>query len=213
MSHLVLPDVLRDPSNLEAAVKHLRDYCAPRGDGLGPVFTGSQFESLEKSASLPDQIGTADLLAVTMLGVNVPGEASLRILDTDSEEIHQLLSAIPTDVDFIDATEILHRGQAAWNLWTIIDSYDDVGPTITSKIMARKRPALIPVQDSVIRKALGYRQGMGDFWAHLRALLSGYDFKAAMRTIRDQAAVERQFSDLRVFDIVVWMDHRRKQSA
>lgn len=213
MSHLVLPDVLRDVNNLEAAVEHLRDYCAPRRDGLGPVFTGSQFEAFEKSASLPDRIGTADLLAVTMLGVDVPGDASLRILDADAQAIHQLLSAIPVDVDFIDATEILVRGQAAWDLWTIIDGYDDVGPTITSKILARKRPALIPVQDSVIRKALGYRQGMGDFWAGLRTLLGWFDFKAAMEAIRDQAEVERQFSDLRVLDIVVWMDHRRKRSA
>jgi hypothetical protein len=203
---LRVPRVLA--GDIEPAVHLLSHYVHDKLSNGGPAFTGSRFESFA-SARDPNNLGAEDLLALAMLGVNVPGAATLRILENDAADISGLLAAIPTDVDLADAgEETIGRDSPAWVLWRLLDGYYNVGDTLTSKLMARKRPRLIPIQDSVVKAAVDLGHN-GDLWSGLRELLTvdGRALETKLRQIRSAAGMAGRFSDLRVFDIVVWMDN------
>lgn len=72
--------------------------------------------------------------------------------------------------------------------------------------MARKRPRLIPIYDSVIdRYLLG---GSGILWVPLHAALRADDRRLHQRLlkIRDAAGLDQAVSALRVLDVLTWMD-------
>lgn len=75
-------------------------------EGTRP-YTGAFFERQDGGGDRPavvDEITTADLVAVTMLGINVPAYAALEILGRLGARIHDLLSAIPTDLELSTST-------------------------------------------------------------------------------------------------------------
>jgi hypothetical protein len=80
-----------------------------------------------------------------------------------------------------------------------------VGRTKTSKLLARKRPALIPIWDSAIG---GVIQTGDYFWEPLRQELRANDAALHRRLLRlrDQAGLARSVTALRVFDVVCWME-------
>jgi hypothetical protein len=85
-----------------------------------------------------------------------------------------------------------------------------MGDTKTSKLLARKRPRLIPVQDKLVIKALGHDpRKHGDFWSAMhRHTQPGHPSRlwAQLHAIRESSGVGEDISLLRVFDIVVWLD-------
>lgn len=122
-----------------------------------------------------------------------------------------MLAAIPSSLDLADATDAhINRTSSAWALWNLVDDLHGVGSTLTSKLLARKRPRLMPVQDSVVSRAIGLTSG-GNMWTGLRELLRADEaaLAATLRAIRNEAPVAASLTDLRVFDIVVWMAEHR----
>jgi hypothetical protein len=202
---LRVPAVLQGPAEIGANLlgHYIRDRLAPN---TGPYYSGSMFETFLAPTN-PHRITAEDVLAVTMLAVNYPGNATLRILGDLAPTITAHLQHIPTDLDLADAAEYIGRDSHAWKLWTLLKKLHMVGPTLTSKLMARKRPALIPVQDSHISAATGLPAD-GDLWSGLHKLLNDENRQlvAKLQEIRTLAGVSDTFTDLRVFDIVVWMD-------
>lgn len=75
------------------------------------------------------------------------------------------------------------------------------------KLLARKRPNLIPVWDRIVRCAFDFRSGA---WLCLDGLLREQDGAVLSRLaeLRAEAGVPEQVSLLRVLDVVVWMRHR-----
>jgi hypothetical protein len=75
---------------------------------------------------------------------------------------------------------------------------------VANKLLARKRPRLLPVYDNDVRDLLG---APTDFWASLRETLAADDQALHRRllNIRDEAGVGDDVSALRVFDVVCWM--------
>lgn len=75
--------------------------------------------------------------------------------------------------------------------------------------MARKRPHLVPIYDSVIASTLQVR---GAFWQPMYELLSEIDFRDRLTRIREEAGsrtevrLPKGLSLLRVFDVIAWMD-------
>lgn len=205
-----LPEILTGP--VEAAVAVLNSYFGQlTRDGLGPYFTGAMFERFAAGGD-PHVIGYEDLIAVTMLGVDMPASASLRILIQDREEISRLLRQVPVDLELVDAPpDTVGPTSAAWQLWRLVDGYHNVGTTLTSKLLARKRPLLLPVQDRVVIGALSHHQS-DDFWALMRICLTDNDraLYLHMRNVRAAAGLDDDISVLRVFDILVWMTNRRQ---
>lgn len=83
-----------------------------------------------------------------------------------------------------------------------------MGETKTSKLLARKRPALIPVADRVIRAHV--LQGRSDrrWWDPLRTALRhrGCALYRALEDIRSKVPTAESMSVLRVFDALAWME-------
>jgi hypothetical protein len=198
----------------EQAVTDLRAYFAPAATpGQVPAYSGSRFEFLAGGGDrveVADRITAEDLVAVSTLSVNVPGAVALALLEGHlGQEISQLLAQVPTDVTIADpdALELFADPSPLQQAWTLLHAQDGMGYVITSKLLARKRPQLVPVYDDVVRCALGAPEGM---WSWLARHFADADVALAQRlvAVRKQADVPAGVSVLRVLDVIVWMRHR-----
>lgn len=203
-----LPPIL-DPDQVELAVDVLTAYF--HADPL-PAFSGSRFERFAGGgdrSETRDEFTVDDLVAVTLLDVRIPGDAALRILGDTDPDHHDQLSALllhlPTGLDLVDADKgVLAEAE---ELWSLVRSNPGVGRTKTSKLLARKRPQLLPVIDSVVAKTVGHNPRRHHFYQNLQAALLA-DNRRLVRhldAIRDKAGIETGISTIRVFDILVWM--------
>lgn len=204
-----LPPIL-DPAHADIAIDALRRYFAINAGT--PEFSGSRFERFAGGGDRPeaaDEFTSDDLVAVTLLSVDVPGQAALRILgdhDPDYRNgLSTLLRQIPTDIELVDASDEVLK--TAEKLWSRIRQNHNVGRTKTSKLLARKRPHLLPVIDSVVTTAVGHVPGKHNFYRNLRAALNADNRRLHnhLITLRDEADVGSDISAIRVFDILAWM--------
>lgn len=179
------------------------------------AYTGAHFETFSAEQNLESSVTADDLLAVQMLAVTVSGRAALGILGDSAGEISELLSEIEPELclegieDEEQFDEVLGKDSPALKLWDLLRRNDApaqrwrVGPTTASKIMARKRPRLIPIEDSVVNRViqLSNQNSWRLWWEALRA--DGY---LKERADEVKVAVGRtDLSTLRALDIVLWM--------
>jgi len=117
------------------------------------------------------------------------------------------MAQVPTDVRLIDpaAASLIRGDGAASALWSEVRKVPGFGPTRTSKLLARKRPLLLPIFDSIVRDELGLESSVGH-WALMRDLTTADDnaLWARAERIRDVAGVSEDLSPLRIIDIVLW---------
>jgi hypothetical protein len=136
------------------------------------------------------------------------------------KELGTLLDGIPTDIRLgeMDANAHVSDGSPADSAWHLLESRDGVGWVTAGKLLARKRPHLIPVWDDVVSCALGKRN-RGDVWQWMDGLLrqTGGALQRAIDGLQQVAAIPPSVSRIRVLDVVIWMrhhdDHRREQGA
>jgi hypothetical protein len=168
-----------------------------------------RFQGRGDAAPYTDTVTVSDLLAVNLLDVRVPGDAVLRILGEAAPEIESLLGEVDSDVDLHTADEaLIAPGSSAEQLWDLLRAYrrpsvPGTGPTVTSKILARKRPRLIPIYDSVVAQQLGLRDHR-DYWREYHCLLRNEKLVALL----EWASAEVELCDvslLRAFDVLLWM--------
>lgn len=189
--------------NTPTAVEALNDYLEPGR------FTGSQFEALADPD--PFTITANDLIAVSMLSVTIPAATAAWLLGEGRPLISSLLREIPADAHISDPNIDITEDGAANQLWALLRTGYDMGATKTSKLLAAKRPSLVPVTDSVTRKALD-KKGT---WANWRTFLQSSawaDLRPQLRT----AAIEAggaHLSDLRIIDIIIWMTSQTESTA
>ncbi|MFD6750700.1 DUF6308 family protein, partial [Streptomyces anthocyanicus] len=196
----------------EGVVDDLRRYF---GIGLPPgeaPFTGSRFEHLAGGGDrweVADRFTAEDLVAVQTLSVTVPASVALDILEGSlGARLSHLLHAIPKDTDMVDAgVDVVADGSPADQAWHLLRDQPDVGWVIAGKLLARKRPRLLPVYDRVVRCAVGRPPS---FWLALRTALREDDAAVHRRLLqlREVAGVPGTVSALRVCDVAVWMGHR-----
>ncbi|WP_030251986.1 MULTISPECIES: DUF6308 family protein [unclassified Streptomyces] len=203
---------LRVLLSAERVMGDLRRYF---GIGLPPggmPFTGSRFEHLAGGGDRPevaDRITAEDLVAVQTLSVTVPASVVLDILEGPlGARLSGLLHAIPRDVDMVDADAVVVAdGSPADQAWHLLRDQPDVGWVIAGKILARKRPRLLPVYDRIVRCAVGRPPS---FWLALHAALREDDaaLHHQLLELRQAAGLPETVSALRVCDVAVWMNHR-----
>src|SRR6185312_4474196 len=153
----------------------------------------------------PHRFTAKDIVAVSMLSVNVPASVTVWLLvDEGIDRTHDLLRRIPVDLDIWDAAEHIEPDSPLWRLWLLRMEQKGVGITICSKLLAAKRPRLVPVQDSVVN---GLFQPHDDFWKAMAFTLAKPDDRAMIVAATDNAPPE--ISLLRRIDIVLWMLNRR----
>ena len=148
-----------------------------------------------------------------MLSVNVPAAAALRIILDPGQQryLNEALAALPHDVELLNANdEHIERGE---RLWKFIRAAG-VGPVTTSKLLARKRPRLLPVIDSLVKDVLNHPR-RGDFYRTLRHHLA-VDEQALhhhLEDVRDRAEIGSDISVIRCFDVIAWLTGRDDRDA
>lgn len=169
------------------------------------AYTGSHFERLVSAD--PYSIDARDLLAVSMLGVQVPASAAIRILGPEAPTISRLLRSIPPDVSIDEpgADLLLAEGGPAWRIWDVLRALHGLGRTITSKLLAAKRPALIPIHDTHVARALDLEKI--NAWEYWRVFMQKPEARQGIAAVRQGAKSPGVdgLTDLRLLDIVIWM--------
>lgn len=233
------PTIL-DAENTARAIGHLTTYFSRVKKSGIPKYTGAEFNNIGKhaAAASPDAFTSDDIVAVTTLSVNIRQEHIVQLLGAastpdgqaaaaqwrgksevpsakkvpiDVAEVSRLFAELPTDVDLAEATD--SHLETADLLWKEVRR-KHMGPTRVSKLLARKRPRLLPVIDSAVCDQLGHRR-RADFYESLRTVIRDKDLnlpghldnlrkEAVERSNGDQRIAD--LSDLRVFDIVLWME-------
>jgi hypothetical protein len=212
-------------SAIQCATSHVRQYLVRFG---GALFDPRRDEPWWDA----NVIVPSDLTSVAMLSMSRFASASfLRAVvpefDSDQEDalrhgfptscrdhIHCLLRQVgPTSSIFGMSSRIdLDRMNDIWGLirgnTVLVKSrgFDFAG---ISKLMSRKRPALVPILDTVARSRISRANGglvPVCHWCYLRnEFTTSTTLIPAVARIRSRSKVPDWFSDLRLIDIVVWM--------
>jgi hypothetical protein len=189
----------------DKGVELVERYFDPTGG-----FSGGQFERFCGGGDAPECKHTftpADLLSVTLLEVMVPGLAAISILGELGPHLNGHLETIPADRDLWDVPlSDVGDDSEADKLWHDLVALEGVAWVTAAKLMARKRPRLIPVYDSVVKAALSPRDE--NFWLALRSELGDAGLRQRLFEMRTEAGVAQDISLLRVLDAAVWMRNR-----
>jgi hypothetical protein len=229
---LRVPDALLDE---EYAAGLLHDYF--RRDGAGYVYSGAMFDtypagpasSITAPPGMTDEITDSDLVALSMLGIRVTGYEALIITQDRNNEIAALLASIPADalIEEDASAELLARGGSAWTLWELLREIKDrtkearFGAVASGKLLARKRPGLVPIEDSRIAAVFSRKPPDRDehWWNDVRSAAldprptaSGTTLWFYLARLRDQAGLNH-LPVLRVLDIIGWMHAQRDRAV
>ncbi len=215
-------DQLVNVVDADASFNDLKTYFGvDRPHGTSPAYTGARFESLGGGGDrqdVADAYTCDDLVAVSMLSVRVPGWVALKVLEGDlGRELTVQLKQIPTDVVLGSpgAAGRLGNEQPANIAWRLLrdegrgsGKVRGIGWVTVGKLLARKRPHLIPVYDGVVKCAVGRPP---DFWIWLHDMLRSDEGLLARRLVDvgNAAKIPTGVSALRVLDVVLWMRHHK----
>jgi hypothetical protein len=169
----------------------------------------------------PDRIDADDIIATTMLSIRVQANSNAALdpnhlidLKLRSNDITRLLEALPADLELhtLDSDRyqsLLGDDDApAMRLWRLLRTELNVPRTAAYKLLARKRPHLLPIRDSVLASALGDPPNWwGSWWDSLH---SNPDIVAHLQAQRIESSAP-WLSLLRIADIAIWM--RQSQTA
>ena len=149
------------------STRYLADYFSA-DEATG--FTGRFFEQMIDQSD-PYEFTPWDLAAVSTLSVEVPPIVAAKILlpGSNRDRVNGLLASLPgPSTELADATEedIADDSPAA-ELYKFLRNFKDMGPTKSSKLLAAKRPRLVPIRDSVVERLLGAGER---WWAPMRQL-------------------------------------------
>jgi hypothetical protein len=225
---LRIPDVLL---NEEYARGLIHDYF--RRDSAGYVYSGAVFDTYPADPAsgttgppgAPGEITDSDLVALSMLGIRVTGYEALIIMQDRRKGIEALLADIPADAHIEEEASagLLARDGPAWMLWELLREIKDrtkearFGAVAAGKLLARKRPNLIPIEDSRIAAVFNRRSPDRDehWWDDVRSAAldprpaaSGTTLWRYLARLRDQAGLDH-LPILRVLDIIGWMQAHR----
>ncbi|SBT44578.1 DUF6308 family protein [Micromonospora narathiwatensis] len=192
------------------SVPDLQRYFLADGDA---AFTGGQFDRLGGGGCRPEiaNILTAeDLIAVELLSVEVRPRPALDLLQGQlGRRLAADLANIPVNVELgaDDAFPLIVKGGYADKAWWTLRDADDIGWVIAGKLLARKRPKLVPVYDEVVSCALGTGSGFWE-WLHGKLREEGNVLAQRLDALHGKAGLPAAVNRLRVLDVVFWMRHR-----
>lgn len=213
-----LPGVLTDPDQRSRALEYLTEYFAPYPLDTQDVpkgrYTGSRFERFRADRREADKntFTADDVVSLSLLSVDLKGHAVLHLLEADNARLSALLAQVPADVDLVEVPLAdIKAGWPAWDLYDALKEITGIGTTSASKLLARKRPLLIPIRDVDVARSLDL--GNGDFWKPLAEALGSPGYGAGGVTLheyllelRTASGIGDDISPLRVFDVIVWRD-------
>jgi hypothetical protein len=183
--------------------------------GTPRQFSGSLFDTIGGGGDRPDienQITREDVLAVAAVNASVPAAvASLLLTQPASGRLATWLRQLPTDIDLWDAED--DTLAIATKAWDEIRMVHEAGTTSTAgggfaatKLLARKRPRLIPLSDEKVRGAVYLVEG-ASWWFSLRHAMrvDGEDNEVRFRVGKAMREADVGYvSVLRGLDVVLW---------
>ncbi|MGN7212443.1 DUF6308 family protein [Brachybacterium paraconglomeratum] len=219
--HITIPEILRGEREYEAADR-INYYFTELTKKHRPLFSGSAYDGFAPDENPEDAFTAADFLSTGLLGVHVPGKAIVKFLTDERfmKELEGLLRLLPANVDLGDLDKehfdqlMGKKGSHGYILWDVIrgnsipgrggKDYVGMGETLTSKLLARKRPRLIPIWDSRIERQLNL-SGSKDHWNWMWEAVTddGGELNDRLRRIREKSG-QKEISLLRTFDVAVW---------
>jgi hypothetical protein len=196
---------------VRAAARRIRTSLAARGLDRAvaayfsePDFAGMTFSDLGRNP--PGEIIADDLLAVALLDITWRPRVVRVLLGSHRQQLAEMLAAIPRVTDLWDASDdALRRIDVLWDALTAIDG---IGTASATKLLARKRPRLCPISDSVVIKAVDVP---GRTWDVLRCLLQDPAARAEIEALRPAIATEASL--LRILDVALWVTYSGSAAA
>lgn len=197
-----LPTGLRDHDD-KRCVSALQRYF--HGEPGREPFLGRHFDTW--GTRVDNAYTSDDVVAVAFLSINVPSEAVTQLVaDPPAALTDALAHSDCADRDLVEVdVEAITPAWAPWKLWAQVRSLHGVGPTTASKLLARKRPRLLPIWDTVTATVIGPSEG---FWQALTVALQGNDRELHHRLLRlhREAGLPPEVSAIRTFDVIAWME-------
>lgn len=201
--------IAHDVTSSNEAVLALQRYYEVESD-----YAGATFGNLEPND--PYRITPTDLLATTMLSVDIPPIAVRRLTGQTetATRVQHLLERLDPRLDITAGADhaktmsefyelvksSLHKvGNATSNAWVT-----------ASKICARKRPHLFPVRDNDVMKVLGLKGNYPDDWPVFAALMADEELKTRLDGLVVEATktgvdVGDKRMRLKHLDVLLWM--------
>ncbi|MGB3438989.1 MAG: DUF6308 family protein [Actinophytocola sp.] len=158
-------------------------------------FAGGLFDSLGEPD--PCRITVDDLLATSLLEVRFGPAAVRAILGPEADAISTLLAKVDPGVPIWEDHELL--AGPLTELWKLLRGLRGVGRVTTSKLLARKRPHLVPIIDRVVLRTL--RLSPLGSWQAIRGVLLDGERRARLAAL----APSDEVSVLRLLDVLLWM--------
>ncbi|MEU2436243.1 DUF6308 family protein [Streptomyces rubradiris] len=221
MIELKIPEIYWDD---EKAVSLLGEYFTRRRSCGDLFYSGACFERLGGGGDaehVADRFDGNDLVAITTLSVSLVPHGAINLLTDPDGHWARLLSLIPRDARLEDprSDALIAEGGPAWELWERLDGTkqhpgkpDGSGPVVAGKLLARKRPHLIPIYDIRVKQLFERPKTDHSFWAALAAALRADNgaFCDQLARLRDKAGIGEDIGVLRVFDVIAWMHQGRQ---
>jgi hypothetical protein len=147
------------------------------------------------------KITAVDVAALATLSVQPPGRAVASLLVENNDELNTLLARCPPPkIDMWDLAEsAFNEDSPLAKLYEALKSVDGVGTVRASKLLACKRPLLVPVRDTEVAKVLGLGKW---FWIPLYRALQNHELREAISSTRPETA--SHVSLLRLLDVALW---------
>jgi hypothetical protein len=169
-----------------------------------PSFAGMTFSDLGQNPSV--EIIADDLLAVSLLDITWRPQVVRILLITHKQQLSRLLADIPQDLDLWDADDrVLRQIDLMWDALTGIEG---IGNASATKLLARKRPRLCPISDSLVIKAVDVP---GRTWDVLRCLLRAAQARDEVEALRPASAADASL--LRILDVALWVSRSKSAAA
>ncbi|MGD8151040.1 DUF6308 family protein [Ornithinimicrobium sp. Y1694] len=193
----------------DRAVAVLQAYFAPVGQGKDG-FTGGAWDTFDPSgtrAISPNIFTADDILSSSLLSTPIDPRAALQLILTRRPRFESLLEQIGPDLEFV-RLESTEEGpfRAVRTLYRELMTLPGIGETRATKLLARKRPLLVPIVDSVLVREVF--RGRDQHWAPLHQALRAHERALwnHLVDLRSRAGIPEAVSPLRVFDVLAWMD-------
>jgi Family of unknown function (DUF6308) len=161
--------------------------------------------------SPPRSFGEIDLRLANRDGARIAASEIAVVLER-RRKIEQALQAIALDASLAGSADTV-PWPALRELFDGFAGIRGVGLSKATKALHRKRPALIPMLDSVVQKYLADDDpgAQALFGERTLALVRGYKSdvdrnRVALSTLRRELGRGRELSEVRILDLLIWAD-------
>lgn len=176
------------------------EYFDPHGS-----FAGTTFSDLAPND--PRTFSAADILAASLLDVGYkPAAVRSLVLGSEGPSIAELL---PADVDlWVASFDDLDRVDSAFSR---LSALPGIGRVKASKLLARKRPSLVPVLDRVVDAVFGLEKDR--FHPSVRAIREALTPPRVREQVESLRPPGVSVPTIRILDAAVWMAGSNSRTA